>query len=58
MKEEIERAIKGLGQDKVPGPCKTPNRALSAGLTVLLPYLERLYNACLFHGYQPKKTLQ
>ena len=58
MKEGIELAIKGPGPDKVPGSCKTPNRALSAGLTVLLPYLERLYNTCLFHGYQPKKTLQ
>ena len=45
MKQKIERAIKGPGQDKI------PNRALRAGLTVLLPHLDRLYNGCLFHRY-------
>ncbi len=48
--EEVERAAKGPGQDKVPGPCKIPNRALKEGLTVLLLQLVRLFNACLFHG--------
>ena len=47
-KEELERAIKCPGQDKAPGPCKTPNRALREGITVLLPHLERLFNASVY----------
>lgn len=50
---EIGRAIRKASPNKAPGADGIPNRALQQTLHILLPYLHRLFNACLQQGYCP-----
>lgn len=52
--DEIEKAIKGPEQVRVPWLCNIPNRARREGSTVLQPQLRRLSNAGLVYRYRPK----
>jgi hypothetical protein len=50
---EIERAVRRAAPNKAPGNDDIINGILQQTLDILLPHLERLFNACLQQGYYP-----
>jgi endonuclease/exonuclease/phosphatase family metal-dependent hydrolase len=51
--QEIERAVRGAAPNKAPGTDGIPNAILHQTIGILLPYLHKLFNACLQRGYYP-----
>ncbi|KAG5794596.1 hypothetical protein H9Q69_006358 [Fusarium xylarioides] len=51
--EKLRKIIKGLKNNKAPGPDKVPNEAIKLGMKVLLPYFVLAFNACLKLSLHP-----
>ncbi|KAM3547578.1 hypothetical protein ARSEF4850_009934 [Beauveria asiatica] len=50
---EIEKAVKSAAPNKAPGVDGITNCVLQGTLDILMPYLHKLFNACLEQGYCP-----
>lgn len=50
----IEKAIRKASPNKIPGADNITNRVLQQTMSVTLPVLHKLFNACLRIGYCPK----
>ena len=50
---EIENAVRRAAPNKAPGTDGIPNVILHQTTPILLPYLHKLFNACLQEGYFP-----
>lgn len=53
--KEVKEAIWHPGADKAPGISGIPNRFLRAVCTEMLGTFKRIFQACLDHGYHPRK---
>ncbi|PNP82879.1 hypothetical protein FNYG_03757 [Fusarium nygamai] len=51
--EKLRKIIKGLKNNKAPGPDKFPNEAIKLGMQVLLPYFVLGFNGCLNLSLHP-----
>ncbi|KAF5641733.1 uncharacterized protein FTJAE_3992 [Fusarium tjaetaba] len=51
--EKLRKIIKGLKNNKAPGPDKVPNEAIKLGMEPLLPYFVLGFNACLNLSLHP-----
>ncbi|KAF5714860.1 hypothetical protein FMUND_7241 [Fusarium mundagurra] len=53
--EKLRKIIKGLKNNKAPGPDKVPNEAIKLGMELLLPYFDSIIVMLLKTGKEPDK---